>query len=377
MAQIKLLILFGVMVVIGHSASAEKNNAVVWPLSSATKGHTDLAELNALIHRDPVKRQTVLLDDEDEERDYRWQESVFSFIKGVFRSGARSMGGNELNEIKSFCHFNLWTRTNPKIAQALLIDDEATLSKSSFNRSNPTKVFVHGWRMNGHSDVSMLTLRNEFLIRENCNFIAVDWESFAATDYFSSAAKIRPIGVFTGDFLNFLIKQGLNVSQLHIIGFSLGAHIAGKAGFRVNVPVPRITGLDPAFPGFSIDNTDGRLDVTDAQFVDIIHTNSDSLLNGGLSFTTSIGHVDFWPNGGIVQPGCSLISCSHYRALIYFTESINTKKPFTATKCSTHMDWYIGLCANNTQTAMGFSVSTSAKGDYFLLTNVKAPFALG
>jgi hypothetical protein len=101
-----------------------------------------------------------LLDDEDEERDYRWQESVFSFIKGVFRSGARSMGGNELNEIKSFCHFNLWTRTNPKIAQALLIDDEATLSKSSFNRSNPTKVFVHGWRMNGHSDVSMLTLRN-------------------------------------------------------------------------------------------------------------------------------------------------------------------------------------------------------------------------
>lgn len=61
-------------------------------------------------------------------------------------------------------------------------------------------------------------------------------------------------------------------------------------------------GLDPAYPGFSIDNTDGRLDVTDAQFVDIIHTNSDSLLNGGLSFTTSIGHVDFWPNGGIVQP---------------------------------------------------------------------------
>jgi len=61
-------------------------------------------------------------------------------------------------------------------------------------------------------------------------------------------------------------------------------------------------GLDPAYPGFSIANTDARLDVTDAQFVDIIHTNSALLFSGGLSFPTSIGHVDFWPNGGSTQP---------------------------------------------------------------------------
>lgn len=63
-----------------------------------------------------------------------------------------------------------------------------------------------------------------------------------------------------------------------------------------------MAGLDPAYPGFSISNTDSRLDVTDALFVDIIHTNSDVLFNGGLSFPTSIGHADFWPNGGSTQP---------------------------------------------------------------------------
>lgn len=66
-------------------------------------------------------------------------------------------------------------------------------------------------------------------------------------------------------------------------------------------------GLDPAYPGFSVENTDERLDVTDAQFVDVMHTNSASLLDGGLSFPVAIGNVDFWPNGGILQPVTHLV----------------------------------------------------------------------
>ncbi len=62
------------------------------------------------------------------------------------------------------------------------------------------------------------------------------------------------------------------------------------------------TGLDPAYPGFSVSNTGERLDTSDARFVDIVHTNSATLPEGGLSFPVSIGHVDFWPNGGISQP---------------------------------------------------------------------------
>lgn len=289
------------------------------------------------------------------------------------------MASTSLNKIDALCNFNLWTRKNPFVRETLLTGDVALLSESNFNASNPTKVFIHGWNMNGHSHTTLINLKNEFLAKEDCNFIAVDWETLANTgSYFSSAASIQPIGVVTGDFLNFLITQGLNVSQLHIIGFSLGAHIAGKAGDHASEHVPRITGLDPAYPGFSMDNTNARLDVTDALFVDVIHTNSANLLDGGLSFPTSIGHVDFWPNGGIVQPGCSeTVGCSHSRALLYFIESINGKTPFTSTKCGSYADWETGFCDNNTETAMGLSVSTLETGNYYLDTNREAPSRLG
>ena len=39
-----------------------------------------------------------------------------------------------------------------------------------------------------------------------------------------------------------------------------------------------------------------RLDAGDALFVDVIHTNKT---------LTPMGHVDFYPNGGDVQPGCA------------------------------------------------------------------------
>jgi len=63
-----------------------------------------------------------------------------------------------------------------------------------------------------------------------------------------------------------------------------------------------LLGLDPAFPGFkNYVGIDFHLDTTDAQFVDIIHTCS-----GILGHIDRLGHVDFYPNGGIShQPGCS------------------------------------------------------------------------
>ena len=42
-----------------------------------------------------------------------------------------------------------------------------------------------------------------------------------------------------------------------------------------------------------------KLDKTDAKFVDIIHTNA--MEKGKLEAT---GHVDFFVNGGMSQPGC-------------------------------------------------------------------------
>ena len=63
-------------------------------------------------------------------------------------------------------------------------------------------------------------------------------------------------------------------------------------------------GLDPAWPEFSEKDIDSRLDETDAHFVDVIHTKSGHIYEGGLSFLPAIGHVDFYPNGGKQQIGC-------------------------------------------------------------------------
>lgn len=62
-----------------------------------------------------------------------------------------------------------------------------------------------------------------------------------------------------------------------------------------------VSGLDPARPMFEErSNPESSLDVTDARFVDIIHSSA-----GTLGFRKPIGHVDFFPNSGKAsQPGC-------------------------------------------------------------------------
>lgn len=64
-------------------------------------------------------------------------------------------------------------------------------------------------------------------------------------------------------------------------------------------------GLDPAGPLFESQDPRARLDSSDAAFVDVIHSNGENLILGGLGSWQPMGHVDFYPNGGRMQKGCS------------------------------------------------------------------------
>lgn len=99
-----------------------------------------------------------------------------------------------------------------------------------------------------------------------------------------------------------LLNANADLSKAHLIGFGIGAHVAGFAAKMMqtlNIRVKRISALDPAKPLYLTDNIQSRLDKSDADFVDVIHT--DVFLHGILK---PLGHVDFYANAGVAQPGC-------------------------------------------------------------------------
>lgn len=59
-------------------------------------------------------------------------------------------------------------------------------------------------------------------------------------------------------------------------------------------------GLDAALPLFANPNVNMKLDASDANFVDVIHTNM-----GIFGKMEPSGHVDFYVNGGYLQPACN------------------------------------------------------------------------
>lgn len=93
----------------------------------------------------------------------------------------------------------------------------------------------------------------------------------------------------------FSFLDGQDPSKIYIVGHSLGAHIAGVAGKKVRELtgqlLGRITALDPAGPCFSNVSASGRLNRTDAEYVDVIHSNA-----GMLGIKEPVGKNTFFFN---------------------------------------------------------------------------------
>ena len=58
----------------------------------------------------------------------------------------------------------------------------------------------------------------------------------------------KPVGKLTSKFLGQLMQLGqlANLDDVHLVGFSLGAHVVGYAGKYLKGRIARVTGLDPA-----------------------------------------------------------------------------------------------------------------------------------
>ncbi len=69
--------------------------------------------------------------------------------------------------------------------------------------------------------------------------------------------------------------------------------------------------MDPAGPGFHDTLPEGRLAVSDADLVDVIHTDVSDERRWGMGLAQPVGHVDFYVNSGGPQPQCTWAAASN------------------------------------------------------------------
>lgn len=172
------------------------------------------------------------------------------------------------------------------------------------------------------------------------------------------------------------------------------AHICGAAGKRTRRGILNtIVGLDPAGPLFDVSNPFSRLAVSDAQYVEVIHTDTQSL---GIGFP--IGNADFFPNGGSGMPGClsrfgiysdqnvflkSMIIftaaiCDHGAAVNYFVETLNSDRLW-GRRC-TNLAEMDGNRCTGVGASMGGDPSNfrlNLNGIFRMPTNANSPFGVG
>lgn len=164
-------------------------------------------------------------------------------------------------------------------------------------------------------------MNNEFSALHNAsvtaNFLYLDWNEIPYWSMFSvnsssinqnqvvgyedygSIFTVSPgMSRFAAESLLFLRDHGfMEEEKLHIIGHSIGAHLAGRIGKQylelTGKKVGRITGLDP-FGALAPYENEHRLSIDDAEYVEVYYTNlnvfgvrTNALIKAHMSFTGS------------------------------------------------------------------------------------------
>ncbi|KAJ9598799.1 hypothetical protein L9F63_026666, partial [Diploptera punctata] len=199
--------------------------------------------------------------------------------------------------------FLLSTRNQPNPVE--LTSD---VNGTDFDPRRRTIFIVHGFMSNGRMQW-VKDMVAALLPRVDANVFAVDWsEGGNSWMYWKAVANTRVAGEEMCTFIRKLMEIGLSKDNIHLIGHSLGAHICSYVGSHLG-GVARITGLDPAQPCFQENVREIRLDPSDAQFIDIIHTNGRSLEKLGLGLPEPIGKEHYYKNRPTLEAYYSPFIC--------------------------------------------------------------------
>ncbi|XP_029999989.1 endothelial lipase [Sphaeramia orbicularis] len=270
------------------------------------------------------------------------------------------------------------------------------LEECGFNATAKTIFIIHGWTIGGMFENWMHKLVSAVMQRESeANVIVVDWLLMAQQLYPDAVNHTRTVGSDIASMLNWLQdERQLPLENVHLIGYSLGAHVAGYAGTFVRGKIGRITGLDPAGPMFEGVEEKKRLSPDDADFVDVLHTYTREALGLSIGIQQPIGDIDIYPNGGDVQPGCALsdvlavagnfmevMKCEHERAVHLFVDSLMNKEHMSyAFQCTGPDRFKKGICLScrkNRCNNFGYNARKMRKrrnSKMYLKTRADTPF---
>ncbi|CAL4070703.1 unnamed protein product [Meganyctiphanes norvegica] len=247
--------------------------------------------------------------------------------------------------------------------QEIQIYDDASVVNSPFRSTRPTKFIIHG-HLDSARKQWVEAMAKSLLMYGDFNVIRVDWGGGSQTIFSQALANTRVVGLEVAYLINWLARMyQLDTRDVHIIGHSLGAHIAGYAGEKIT-DLGRITGLDPAGTGFNTMPDRVHLDPSDAMFVDVIHSNAGYF---ALGTEEPMGHLDFFPNGGNNQPGCNLLTklfnllmisfrgdmlsglrqvfaCSHDKSIDFYMDTLHDPYAYIGHECHDFKSFKKGDC---------------------------------
>ncbi|XP_030432325.1 lipase member H isoform X2 [Gopherus evgoodei] len=209
----------------------------------------------------------------------------------------------------------LYTRQNQNCAETL-----SSAGSRYLNVTKKTILIVHGYRPTGSPPIWIQKAVHLLLSVEDINIIIVDWNRGATTLlYHRASSNTKKVAEFLKTLIDQMLADGASLDSVYMIGISLGAHISGFVGQMYNGKLGRITGLDPAGPLFNGKPPEERLDPTDAQFVDVIHSDID---------------------------GSQYFKCDHQRSVFLFLSSLEERCNITAYPCDTYRDYRNSKCAS-------------------------------
>ncbi|CAD6240848.1 GSCOCG00008952001-RA-CDS, partial [Cotesia congregata] len=106
--------------------------------------------------------------------------------------------------------------------------------------AKPSVMFLHSYNESPFN-ITIRAVIGAYLERGTDNVLLLDWTDLASRPYWPLLPKLKDISRFIVKTLDRLFELGLNVDTFHLVGFSLGAEIAGFIGISSKYLLPRFT----------------------------------------------------------------------------------------------------------------------------------------